>query len=75
MRWEEELILLNYEMQWTMRFFKTKSDKWKLGADTEDISSGPKAYALRQEFRWKGMAVQSDRIFKNTSIDYMSPII
>ena len=74
-RWKEEVILLNYEMQWTVRFFKNKSEKWKVAADTLGISSGAKAYALRQEFRWKGMAMKSDRIFKITSVDYLTPFV
>lgn len=74
-RWDEERILLNYEMQWTVRFFENKSGKWKIGANTQGISSGAKAYALRQQARWKGMALNSDRIFKNTSLDYVTPIM
>jgi hypothetical protein len=72
-RWEEEHILLNYEMQWTVRFFKNKAEKWKVASHYPDITRGAKAYALRQEFRWKQMAINSDSIFKNTSSDYISP--
>lgn len=75
MRWEEEHTILNYEMQWTVRFFKKKSEKWQVGSCSPGISSGAKAYAIRQEFRWKGMAINSDSIFKNTSSDYLSPFI
>ena len=75
MRWEEEHILLNYEMQWTVRFFENKSKQWKIATASQDISSGAKAYALRQEARWKGMALRSDEIFKNSSFDYVTPII
>lgn len=74
-RWNEEHVLLSYEMQWTVRFFLNKSKKWKVGADTSGISRGAKAYALRQESRWKRMAVESDKIFKNTSFQYVTPII
>ena len=73
-RWEEEHILVNYEMQWTVRFFLKKGENWRLGAYTEDISSGARAYAFRQVSRWEGMAVHSDRIFKKISLDYLSPI-
>ena len=74
-RWKEEHILLNYEMQWTVRYFKKMSEKWKLGADAPDIPSGAKAYALRQESRWNRMAVNSDKVFKNTSFHYVTSII
>src|ERR1700678_609752 len=59
-RWDKEQILLNHEMQWTVRFFKNKSEKWKAAASLTNISSGAKAYALRQEFRWKQMSLNSD---------------
>ena len=75
MRWEEEHILLNYEMQWTIQFFKKKSEKWKVASDYPDIWSGAKAYALHQESRWKGMSTKSDVIFKDTSPDYITPFI
>jgi hypothetical protein len=75
LRWEEEKILLNYEMQWTVRFFKNMAEKWKLGAESQGISNGAKAYALRHESRWGEMAVNSDKIFKYTSTDYVAPII
>lgn len=74
-RWDEEYILLNYEMQWTVRYFKNKSEKWNVAANYLDITSGAKSYALRQEFRWKRMAVKSDTIFKNTSSDYITPFV
>lgn len=62
-------------MQWTVRFFKNKAEKWRDGALTPDISTGAKAYALRQEARWKRMMVNSDRLFKKTSPDYVTPNI
>jgi hypothetical protein len=74
-RWQEEHMLLIYEMQWTVRFFKNKAEKWRDGALTPDISIGAKAYALRQEARWKQMSLKSDKLFKKTAIDYVTPII
>lgn len=75
MRWQEEHILLNYEMQWTVRFFLNKSKQWLDCAHIQDISNGAKAYAHRQKTRWERMAFTSDKIFKNVSkIDYISPV-
>jgi hypothetical protein len=74
-RWQEEHMLLIYEMQWTVRFFKNKAEKWRDGALTPDISTGAKAYALRQEARWIQMSLKSDKLFKKTAIDYVTPII
>jgi hypothetical protein len=28
MRWQEELTLTGYEMQWTVRYFRYMSEKW-----------------------------------------------
>jgi hypothetical protein len=49
--------------------------KWKIGADTFGISNGAKAYALRQESRWREMAINSEKIFKSTSKEYVTLII
>ena len=62
-------------MQWTVRFFKKKSEKWKVAAYSPNISSGAKAYALCQEYWWKAMLIKSDTVFKNTSVDYITPLI
>lgn len=62
-------------MQWTVRHFVSLAEKWKAGAASHVISNGAKAYALRQESRWRKMAANSDKIFKYTSIDYVTPII
>ena len=74
-RWDEEHILLNYEMQWMVRFFKKKLEKWKVAVYSPNISSGAKAYALRREYWWKAMSIKSDTVFKNTSVDYITPLI
>ena len=57
-------------MQWMVRFFKKKSEKWKVAAYSPNISSGAKAYALHREYWWKAMSIKSDTVFKNTSVDY-----
>ena len=74
-RWEEEHIILKYKMQWTICFFKNKAEKWKVAACYPNISSGAKVYCLQQEFQWKQMSIKSDTIFKNTSLDYITPFI
>ena len=73
-RWHEEVILVTYEMQWTVRYFLNKSDMWKKGADCHTISPGGKAYARRQSTFWAGLTDVADRVFKNTTMQYRSPI-
>ena len=43
MRWQEEVTLTTYEMQWMVRYFKFMSRKWSDKADTlaESISIPP----------------------------------
>ena len=73
-RWEEEHVLLKYEMQWTVLYFLNEAEKWKIGGNSESIAVDAKAYALRQEARWRMMALNSDNTFKKTTSDYVSPI-
>ena len=51
-------------MQWTVRYFLNKAEKWKIGGNSESIAVGAKAYTLRQEARWRMMALNSDNTFK-----------
>ncbi|KAF9492498.1 hypothetical protein BDN71DRAFT_1396630, partial [Pleurotus eryngii] len=45
-RWREELLLVKYEMEWTVRYFKHNHDVW---VDRSSGSSpGAKAYARRK---------------------------
>lgn len=48
MRWQEEVTLTGYEMQWTVRYFQHMSHKWELPSNSFGIgpssgasSSGP----------------------------------
>jgi hypothetical protein len=49
MRWQEEVTLTGYEMQWTVRYFQHMSRKWELPSNSSGIgpsrsgssSSGP----------------------------------
>ena len=61
-------------MQWTVQYFLNEAEKWKIGGNSESIAVGAKAYALRQEARWRMMALNSDNTFKKTTSDYVSPI-
>jgi hypothetical protein len=74
-RWEEEHVLLKYEMQWTVRSFLNEAEKWKIGGNGQNSTDGAKAYALRQEARWRMMALNSDNTFQKTTSDYVSPIL
>ena len=46
-RWEEELLLIKYEMEWTTRYFLHRARQWQDKFQITDIDAGPKAYAAR----------------------------
>lgn len=73
-RWHEELTLVTYEMQWTVRSFLHKSKLWEQAQNAVDTSSGSRAYAHRQETLWRRFALGADKLFKNTTIVYETPI-
>ncbi|KAF8150124.1 hypothetical protein B0H34DRAFT_826383 [Crassisporium funariophilum] len=47
-RWHEEVVLVTYEMQWTVRYFLHQCKQWQEGADNPDVSAGARSYAVRQ---------------------------
>ncbi|KAG1744530.1 uncharacterized protein EDB91DRAFT_1050678, partial [Suillus paluster] len=46
-RWSEELKLVQHEMFWTISWFWTQEERWRVWAD-ESIKNGNRAYAERQ---------------------------
>jgi hypothetical protein len=73
-RWHEELVVVTYEMQFTVRYFLHKCKYWYDGAQSIDITPGSRAYALRQHAKWNRLAFIADSIFKTTTSQYMSPL-
>ncbi|KAF8950435.1 hypothetical protein BDZ97DRAFT_1933982 [Flammula alnicola] len=74
-RWREELILVAYEMQWTVRYFSRESSKWRSAVDTPTISAGAKAYAYRKHLFWHKLAVVADKASRQTcGTQYTSPL-
>jgi len=76
MRWQEEVTLITYEMQWAVRFFVWKSHKW---ASASKISGLPvkashAAYAKRQNDMWKQIAMRANYAFSYINLAYKSPL-
>jgi hypothetical protein len=71
MRWEEEVMLTTYEMQWTVAFFANNSDKWVMQLGS---TAGAIAYAKRKHAMWKELAVRADRTFRLLNNAYKSTI-
>ena len=73
-RWEEELMLVKYEMGWTTRSFLHKAKEWQNRFEEPDIDPGPKAYAAWQSSQWSVMALDADQMFRSANPDYKSLI-
>jgi hypothetical protein len=71
MRWEEEVKLTTYEMQWTVAFFGYNSHKWVREVGS---SAGAVAYANRKRVMWQNQAFSADRTFRLLNNDYKSPL-
>jgi len=71
-RWEEELILVGYEMAWTVNYYKHQSAIWierkvaafKLG------DSGAAAYSYCKVAMWMDMASNADKEFREVNPSY-----
>ena len=72
-RWHEEVVLVTYEMQWTVQYFLHKSHQWKDAAGGLNISPGAQAYAHWQCNMWRMLGRIADKVFINTTSQYSSP--
>jgi hypothetical protein len=66
-RWNEEVILVTYEMQWTVRYFLHQAQRWDHLAASEDeggrSACGPAAYARRKAAMWRWLALKGRKRF------------
>jgi len=66
-RWNEEVILLKHEMEWTMEYFKRQQRRWKHWGENVQVEgperAGLKSYAEKQASMWKGFMSQAKEIF------------
>lgn len=65
---------MEYEMQWTVRYFLYKSKEWEEGRDEADAVAGARVYAVRQARRWRQYAEAADSLFSRTTAHYLSPL-
>lgn len=73
-RWNEELTLVQYEMEWTTRYFGHRADQWKQRFHHPEVGPGPKAYAARMVAQWSHMAFDANRVFKGINREYQMVI-
>lgn len=65
-------MILEYEMQWTVRYFLKEAEKWKSRSRILGISAGKAAYAARQAASWTTRAATADRDFKLANTKYVT---
>ncbi|KAM6490431.1 hypothetical protein JOM56_014104, partial [Amanita muscaria] len=73
-RWQEELLLVTYEMQWTVRYFLHQTTKWESALSHPNITPGASAYASRQKMKWHKLTCRADKAFRSESRSYLSPL-
>jgi hypothetical protein len=64
-RWQEELILVKHEMQWTVLWFQYQSNLWRERSERVEgiVTMGHQAYAKKQEKLWKSFEKKSSERF------------
>lgn len=55
-RWMEEQILVQYEMGWTVEWFKHQGRQWVTRATATGLDEGDRCYARRQAAMWDSFA-------------------
>lgn len=63
-RWNEEVVLLRYEMDWCRNFFKGKLNEWKGLADAS-ILPGHRCYALSRSEMWELLDSHATTVFSS----------
>ncbi|KAF8801024.1 hypothetical protein BYT27DRAFT_7116196, partial [Phlegmacium glaucopus] len=71
MRWQEEVTLTRYEMQWTVAFFSYSSHKWGMQLGS---TAGAIAYAKHNQAMWHQFAIRADWTFSLLNDAYISPL-
>lgn len=74
-RWNEELTLVGYEMDWTVRYYIRQSEVWKNRKSVAEVMAdmGAAVYAARKAAMWMDMAVDSAGQFLAVNLLYKSP--
>ena len=70
-RWKEELLIVRYEMKWTILWFKHQMKEWKdrLRRSVEEKKLGHIAYAEKQVAMWKMFMREGERGFRGMMVD------
>lgn len=66
-RWDEEVVLVRHEMEWTARYFLYNMKLWD---GRKECRAGPAAYAARKAAMWHVMAQHAEEKFTNANALY-----
>ena len=67
----EELTLVKYEMEWTIRSFLNRVAQWEERGRRFAQPAGSKAYAARQAAQWMQLATDAERLFLSVNVDHI----
>jgi hypothetical protein len=70
-RWNEEVILLQYEMEWAVRYFLHHSHQWRVRAQAAEVTAGQAAYGFRQAASWQSLAGRAEAQFSKSNKEYI----
>jgi hypothetical protein len=64
-RWQEELILVKHEMQWTILWFQYQANLWRERSERVDgiFPTGHTSYAKKQQKLWNAFERKSSERF------------
>lgn len=73
-RWTEELLLVDYEMSWTVQFFRHKAAVWRVRgvAAAAAAALGSRSYTARKISMWEEIAWFAEGKFQATNHSYKS---
>jgi hypothetical protein len=78
-RWNEEVILVSYEMQWTIRYFLHQAQEWErlkaTSPNSGNLTPGPAAYAARKAAMWQWLALTTKQRFSQVTRNILLPDI
>ena len=74
-RWNEEFLLLGYEMEWTVRSYKREANIWRERAARakENGEPGHAAYGLRKSALWEDLISLAEERFMAVNVNYKTP--
>ena len=89
MRWQEEVTITTYEMQWTVHYFIYKSNFWseiqnapatdgltlEVNGNALGMDVGSLSYAKQKHLTWYQFALKADKTFKVINNAYKSPFL